>query len=560
MTHKKVQEKMRIITGKLQDKKFLSRALPLITGLIALTWFLVRVIPKPQRASYPCMKAAYPMMSGLVIWLISVTGMTSFFRLSARSIREKKYFPALVFTVLLIISGTIFLLNQQTQVVAATQQQQYKMPVHPSNQPMGTPQGIIPGRVVWSWDPAATNENCTNDMSINDGYFLAKNNDQTVIDRMIAETILGLAGRKDQKESWDAIFRHFNKKKGKGDVGYDKSEKIFIKINLGCAWSVKSNSDLTRRESALGYAETSPQVVLSVLKQLVNVAGVPQEQILIADPMSHIYQDNYELLHAEFPNVKYGDRTHEADHLGRTFIEPDTIPVIFYSDKGTLHKSTPDECLYRDMVNADYMINIAALKAHGCAGISLCSKNHFGSITRNKAIHLHASHVSRGNDRPVRVDYKMYRVFVDLMGSKYLGGNTLLFIVDGLWGGTEAVETPVKWVMEPFNNDWPNSIFISLDQVALESVCFDFLRTEAAIGSPLWKNRPNFAQGVDDYLHQAASSKNWPDGIVYDPDKSGKPIPSLGVHEHWNNAKDKLYSKDMGKKEGIELMKILANK
>ena len=146
------------------------------------------------------------------------------------------------------------------------------------------------------------------------------------------------------------------------------------------------------------------------------------------------------------------------------------------------------------------------------------------------------------------------------MGSKYLGRNTLLNIVDGLWGGPEATKAPVKWLMEPFNNDWPNSIFVSLDQVALESVCFDLLRSESNVGLPDWRNRPNFAQGVDDYLHQAASSKNWPEGIIYDPDNSGTPIPSLGVHEHWNNPAEKKYSGDLGKAEGIELVKILAKK
>jgi hypothetical protein len=62
--------------------------------------------------------------------------------------------------------------------------------------------------------------------------------------------------------------------------------------------------------------------------------------------------------------------------------------------------------------------------------------------------------------------------------------------------------------------------------------------------------------GVDDYLHQAADIKNWPEGIVYDPDNSGKPIPSLGVHEHWNNSADKQYSGNLGLPNGITLVSI----
>jgi len=99
--------------------------------------------------------------------------------------------------------------------------------------------------------------------------------------------------------------------------------------------------------------------------------------------MAHIYSDNFELLHSVFPNVIYGDRTKEAEALGRTFLAPETTPVIFYSDKGTVLKGGPD-CLYTAMQNADYMINIAALKAHACAGITLMAKNHFGSITEKR--------------------------------------------------------------------------------------------------------------------------------------------------------------------------------
>jgi hypothetical protein len=40
---------------------------------------------------------------------------------------------------------------------------------------------------------------------------------------------------------------------------------------------------------------------------------------------------------------------------------------------------------------------------------------------------------------------------------------------------------------------------------------------------------------------------------VYNPDKSGV-LASLGVHEHWNNAGDRKYARNLGRKEGIELI------
>jgi hypothetical protein len=149
--------------------------------------------------------------------------------------------------------------------------------------------------VVWAWDPEATNENCTNILAKDDGYFLEKNNNQPVIDKMISKSILEISNVKNQSKAWEAIFKYFNNKKGRGNKGYQKDETIFIKINLGCAnWS--TNRDFTRRKGSPGFAETSPQVIISVLKQLVSFAGVPQDKIIVADPISHIYADIFEML------------------------------------------------------------------------------------------------------------------------------------------------------------------------------------------------------------------------------------------------------------------------
>ena len=148
------------------------------------------------------------------------------------------------------------------------------------------------------------------------------------------------------------------------------------------------------------------------------------------------------------------------------------------------------------------------------------------------------------------------------MGSRYFGRNTVLNIVDGLFGGgSDETKGPVKYFMPPFNNNWCNSIFLSQDQVALESVCYDFLRSEwdgIHRHDPLnneWEILPD-GNGIDDYLHQAADPAKWPEGIIYDPDNSGKALKSLGVHEHWNDPVNKQYSRNLGSGTGIELISI----
>jgi hypothetical protein len=430
------------------------------------------------------------------------------------------------------------------------------------NQPIGKEYGIHPGRVVWTWDPKATNPNCTNNYQTGDFFFKPEKYDQKVVGKMFTDTLLKLTGEKNVAKSWDALFKSFNNKKHNVRRGYTQGEKIFIKLNqtsardtLGEALRAEGKYfhqpyDATRTRKQTVACETSPPLVLELLRHLVNVCKVKQSDIALGDPQNPLWGYNYDIWSKEFPNLVYTDNMH-GDH-GRTLIKPTEKDLLFWSDKSTTEK------LYDVIEKADYMINVPTFKVHNVAGISICAKNHFGSHSRQRSQHLHYA-LAKMNP-----GYGNYRGFVDLMGSKYLGQNTMLFICDGLWGGGSSVTgAPVKYFIEPFNNNWSNSIFMAQDQVALDSVCYDLLRTEwNGINShdPInnsAESSPNM-YGVDDYLHQVADSKNWPAGITYDPDNSGKPLPSLGVHEHWNNPKDRQYSRNLGKKYGIELVTIPA--
>ena len=69
-----------------------------------------------------------------------------------------------------------------------------------------------------------------------------------------------------------------------------------------------------------------------------------------------------------------------------------------------------------------------------------------------------------------------------------------------------------------------------------------------------WPDFPR--KGADDYLHEAALADDPPSGTFYDPNHAAatKRLPSLGVHEHWNNPQEKKYSRNLGAAEGIELV------
>ncbi len=556
----------------LRTRKMPGKMIFIILGVTSTIWFLWRVIPKPSRASYPCIRATAPIMSGFVIYLLSLGGISLILKKIWKNVTGS--FSALSLALVLALFLLIGINITSDTSVTSAQTAVLTGPRDGPNSPFGTGHGVNAGMVVWAWDPGATNENCKNKIENNDWYFTSNNTDGKIVSTMVSGAVRKLGGSSDLKKSWDALFKYQNKNKYGRKKGYTEGEKIFIKINQGTAsWSLSKEDQNNgysapreikpgqRRGRFNGATETSPYVVLELLRELVGYAGVRQEDISVGDPIAHIFGHNYDVWHNEFPGVKYVDKF--SGQFSRTLIKPTGKDLLFYSDKKQTDK------LFDIIESADYMINVASLKPHGSAGISLTAKNHFGSHARRSASHLHYALVAptweespREAGKPSNGGYKKYRVLVDLMGSKYLGQNTMLYVVDGLFGGgADETRGPVKYFMAPFNNDWSSSVFISQDQVALESVCYDFLRNEwngqnrHDAANSIFETGPSM-YGVDDYLHQAADSKNWPDGITYDPDNSGKPLPSLGVHEHWNNFRDKQYSGNLGFKNGITLVSI----
>jgi hypothetical protein len=61
------------------------------SGLLALMWFVFRVIPKPSRAAYPCQRAAFPLASGFVIWLAGALGSLTCMRRAKRCLAQSRY-------------------------------------------------------------------------------------------------------------------------------------------------------------------------------------------------------------------------------------------------------------------------------------------------------------------------------------------------------------------------------------------------------------------------------------------------------------------------------------
>jgi len=528
-----------------------------LTGLASLIWFLVRVIPKPSRAQYPCMKVAAPIASTFVVYITGLAATMFSLRKAREYFRKSRYVLAAVLVMAGIAGGLFMVSNTCTKTFASfTARRMPTGQIDSPNKPIGIAKGIFPGRVVWVHNASAVDQNASVGWP-GSAWDVRENMDQDAVDKMLSAALDSLTGQASDSAAWGALFRYYNSAHGKGAVGYSKGEKVFIKTNATSAM----HFDTTNLAATVYYyvSETSLASVLAVLRQLVYTVGVEQSDIYVGDPMKHIYKSLYDVWYGEFPNVHYLDHNGYTN-LGREKAIPSTTAKITYSDKGKVLRTTEGDTVFSDYLykifeDAEYVINIPMLKGHQRAGATMFAKNHFGSQTRDFADHLHDGLVSpQGPGDFSRTGYGRYRVQVDFMSHKLLSGKNLVYIMDALWATDFELDSPVKWKMAPFNNGFTSSIFVSLDPVAIESVGYDFLRSEFTASSGADTSVQMY--GVDDYLRQAADSANWPHGIKYDPNNDGTYIASLGVHELWNNSIDKKYSRNLGTGAGIELIGI----
>ncbi|CAB5105423.1 hypothetical protein D3OALGA1CA_1701 [Olavius algarvensis associated proteobacterium Delta 3] len=538
---------------------FRSRAgilLPLC-GLLSLIWFLVRVVPKPSRAMYPCMSAAAPMASSFVVWLLGLAGSALAVGRARRQVYQSRYATAAVCLGLAVASAWFCVVgvmgpNASIMVLSAGA----GLTDDPVNEPIGTARGYKPGRVVWIFDPDATDW----DWPLTTEFWWQGNHtDQLAVDEMVSKAIRWLTGKQTEKAAWDALLRHFNRKRRKRNIGYLPGERFFIKMNLAnCNITGSSNpSSRELRDGREQRADTSPHVIKALLKQLVHVVGVNESDIFIGDTTAYFPNQYYDILHMEFPSVNY------IDHYlaeGRHPVSESYLPVYW---------STPDaagkelDYLPDCIAQADYIINVPVMKGHA-AGITVCAKNHYGSLIRSPVGTIWGENYDYYNlhdNLPSPPDsYGLpgrgyYRPLVDLMGHRELGAKTVLYLVDALYCGYYWQGEPYRWHSPPFYGDWPSSVFASQDPVAIDSVGYDFLKMEwpAIVSGGLW-GAGSLEGAAQDYIHEAALADSPPSDTFYDPEGDGIRMESLGVHEHWNNETEKQYSRNLGTGEGIELI------
>lgn len=417
----------------------------------------------------------------------------------------------------------------------------------PRHRPLGRGIGAMPGRVVWSHEPAAVHWT-------GEGYWWElEHYDEAVVRRMLDRAVAALAGEAvpearsgrpealQMQRAWQKLFEAHNRRRGL-KAGYVHGEKIAVKVNMNGSGAYGSDAPGFTEES---YG--SAALMRALLESLVEYAGVAPEDIVFYDA-GRVFP-KYLMQHVSAGKMA-GVVFRHRDPGGPLDAAPEKSMPIRWA--GRIRGET--SYLPRCVVEARYLINLANLKGH-CYGLTLCGKNHFGSFVNSDRMRAPQAAGLHGNVAGASAGD--YSVLVDLMAHAHLGGKTVLYLLDGLLTATgESVSLTAeaaRWSMPPFSGSFCASLFASQDPVAIDSVGADFLMNEPNMVSRNCALAGN--TGVENYLHEAAQAGDPPSGTHYGDGLGGR-VESLGVHEHWNNVREKRYSRNLGEAEGIELVRV----
>ncbi len=430
----------------------------------------------------------------------------------------------------------------------------------PSNQPIGTARGIFPGRVVMTRYPEVCSWKGRWQLE-EDQWFLPENTDLEKCCDMMSATLQRLTGTDSDSEAWQRIFGYYHAHRfGRTDGAYQPGEKVAVKVNL-------NNSKA--REELSNMSDEAPQVILAMVRQLVNGGGVRPEDIIVYDARRPIPAEILNLVWGEFPDVRFvqdepgvrdyqpvNPKTGDYSLLQR----PDWVEAIDFS----AGEFSGARLIARQVCEATYLVNLAMLKLHsypynymemgddGQTALTMTAKSHAGSVRAPWEMHHFLNTQQDGKPHA-------YSPLVDLNASPNLGAKTILYMLDGLYCGRKHASFPLHFPNAPFynkvepyeNTEWPASLLASLDEVALESVGLDLLYAQSIdnretgyydVPRVLVRNQ------ASDYLIEMADPQHAPSGTQYV--QEGRPVESLGVFEHWDSSRTMRYSRNLDPENG----------
>jgi len=258
-----------------------------------------------------------------------------------------------------------------------------------------------------------------------------------VLARMFDRGLRELTGERTPAAAWKQLLPHFQ-----------PTQRITLKLNT-------NNASFHEAITTNRMDQTMP-LVNAVLATLIEGLGVPPANITLLDASRWfhpvIMKGRCRFAGVRWVDSKSPDRWDEAECV--TFTRDQPAPGGRFS-------------MPRDYTQADHIINMCLMKAHGC-GVTGAMKNHFGSIPSPKWLHE-------------GMGQKSY--IADLCATPSIRDKVRLNLVDALfgnWGGPVWAPRPWRTFPEPS----PNSIFLSRDPVALDAIMLDHMGAELKAQGP----------------------------------------------------------------------------
>ncbi len=304
-------------------------------------------------------------------------------------------------------------------------------------------------RVVRVYDPQVT------DWDYSSNYYWDYI-DQDRLNHMVDEGIKELAhvfpGYNHLKRAWMRIMNP-----------YQAGDKIAVKINLN------NYAGMSNEMDAIGPP------IAALCRGLVDVLGVPAGDIYVYDCSRPIDQARVRTYVPYAVNwVESGDTLAQADY-----------------DAPVTYRGISTQYMPKVVTQAQHLINMPLFKDHMFCLSTMAFKNHLGT-TKPGPSSLHS---------PIHTNLS------DLNATPHIRDKTRLLFGDalfGLYNGGPYGE-PMQWSTFP-GGPTPNSIFLSKDPVAHESVMIDYLIAE--------QEHHGISVISHEFLHDASQ------------------YHELGVHEH----------------------------
>jgi len=286
--------------------------------------------------------------------------------------------------------------------------------------------------------------------------------DQSIVDTMVDQGLMMLTGATTVADAWRALIPN-----------YQSGQQIAIKVNCNNAFSCNDTD---------GVIDSIIEPVNALVGGLEQI-GVQRTDVCVYDAIRALPS---RFTNRALTGIRFYDGSYCQVNAGFS-THPDSY-ITFTPPPGL---SMPTERVTDALRNASYLINMPIMKGgHPIAGVTLGFKNHFGTLNNPSGLHNYINVVQKPPG--YRTDYNP---LVDIYKNPHIGAKTVLTVGDAIFAAIHFAHAPETWTT--FGNQLPNSLFFSVDPVAIDCVMHDFVLAQPGTAIP---------SGANNYLILAANA------------------------------------------------------